>query len=217
MSTLLHFRPRARRQHYAPPSLLRVRAYGLPRPGARCDAAPAPAAPAASRFAARPAAAASRGGMLPAPAPRFVMRRYTAQDLDTLLLQPAQAHLQAQLGARGYAQTLEACEAYTFAVAQGEETKILACVGVAHLAPHRALAWALVAGDCGPWFTAIHRRVRAWLAACPYTRVEAQVDARFAAGRRWLSLLGFKCETPRGMRGFCADGRAAHLYAYLKQ
>jgi len=147
---------------------------------------------------------------------KITLRPYIASDLESLILQPAQSHLQPLLLGRGYAQTLEACEAWTFLLreAQGSE-KVLACLGVHPLHPARALAWSLIAGDAGRHFHAIHRAARRYLRITPYARIEAHVDAGFGAGARWLRLLGFECETPQGMRAFSPEGRTCHLYAYL--
>ena len=161
-----------------------------------------------------------------------LIRPYRAADLESLILQPAQSHLQHLLLGRGYAQTLEACEAWTFVLrAQGaagkdatekdqtekdQTEKVLACMGVHAIHPGRALAWSLIAGDIGRHFQAIHRAARRYLRVTPYARLEAHVDAGFTAGARWLKLLGFTCETPQGMRGFTAEGRTCHLYARVR-
>ena len=139
----------------------------------------------------------------------MTLRPYAAADLEALLLQPAQAHLQGQLAGHGYAQALEACEAYTCLV-QG---RVIACLGLYRLHPGRALAWALIARDAGRHFSALHRAARRYLRECRITRIEAHVDSDFAAGHRWLRLLGFERETPQGMRGFTPDGRTCDLYA----
>jgi len=142
----------------------------------------------------------------------MLIRPYAAADLDALILQPAQAHLQAQLLNRGYAQSLEASQAYT-CLAQG---RVIACVGLYRLHPQRALAWALIARDCGRHFVAIHKAALRYLRDCPITRVEAQVDGDFTAARRWMHLLGFTCETPQGMRAYAPDGRSCAQYAWIR-
>ncbi|MDB5802686.1 MAG: hypothetical protein JWN73_8 [Betaproteobacteria bacterium] len=170
--------------------------------------------------------AAEGGAASPAEhASTVLIRPYRAADLEALILQPAQAHLQPLLLGRGYAQTLEACEAWTFAVRESpiegqaeSETapeKIIACMGVHPIHPARALAWSLIAGDAGRHFHAIHRAARRYLHVTPYARIEAHVEAGFAAGARWLTLLGFECETPQGMRAFTPEGRTCSLYAYI--
>ncbi|HEX4329447.1 MAG TPA: hypothetical protein VH105_21850, partial [Burkholderiales bacterium] len=152
----------------------------------------------------------------------ILIRPYRAADLESLILQPAQSHLQHLLLGHGYAQTLEACEAWTFVLraqdgaGKDQTEKVLACMGVHAIHPGRALAWSLIAGDIGRHFQAIHRAARRYLRVTPYARLEAHVDAGFTAGARWLRLLGFTCETPQGMRGFTAEGRTCHLYACVR-
>lgn len=153
--------------------------------------------------------------------PRILIRPYAPADLDTLILQPGQAHVQAQLAGRGYAQALARTEAYTVLLQARQEderaARVIACLGAYALHPGRALAWGLIARDCGPHLLALTRAVRRWLASCPYARVEAHAEQGFAAGARWLRLLGFACETPQGMRRFTPEGRASSLYAWLRE
>jgi hypothetical protein len=150
--------------------------------------------------------------------PRIVIRPYAPADLDALILQPGQAHVQAQLAGRGYAQALAQTEAYT-ALLQEEDggARVIACLGAHALHPGRALAWGLLSRDCGPHLLALTRAVRRWLASCPYARIEAHAEQGFAAGARWLRLLGFACETPQGMRRFTPEGRDSRLYAWLRE
>ena len=145
-------------------------------------------------------------------APRITLLPYRAAHLEALLLQPAQAHLQAQLLGKGYAQSLEACEAYSVFA----DDEVIACGGVHVWHPQRALVWALMGARCGRHFKRVHKFVQRWLRLAPYARVEAHVDSSFAQGARWLRLLGFTCETPQGMRGFTPEGKSCHLYARLR-
>jgi len=151
--------------------------------------------------------------------PRILIRPYAPADLDALVLQPGQAHVQAQLGGRGYAQALAQTEAYTVLLQEAQEggARVIACLGAYALHPGRALVWGLLSRDCGPHLLSLTRAVRRWLASCPYARVEAHAEHGFAAGARWLRLLGFACETPQGMRRFTPEGRASSLYAWLRE
>lgn len=68
------------------------------------------------------------------------------------------------------------------------------CGGIVTLAPHRALAWALIGAPPRTAWTRIHRRVKRAIAdahAQGVERIEMHVDADFPAARRWARLLGF--------------------------
>lgn len=92
----------------------------------------------------------------------------------------------------------------------------IACAGLVEVWEGRAYAWALLATDVGPHLLAVTREIRSRLAATPCRRIEMAVADGFDAGCRWARLLGFYCETPQPMRGYLPDGRAAWLYARVK-
>jgi hypothetical protein len=94
--------------------------------------------------------------------------------------------------------------------------KPIGCAGVLEVWPGRGYAWALLDQECGPHLLAITRAVRAKLMAVPFKRIEMAVDADFENARRWARMLGFVQETPKPMRAYTPDGRAAYLYALVK-
>ncbi|MGE4014400.1 MAG: hypothetical protein AB7G15_19940, partial [Alphaproteobacteria bacterium] len=72
--------------------------------------------------------------------------------------------------------------------------RAVGCGGLMPIAPHRALAWALIGAPPKPAWPRIHRQVRRAIAhghAQGYARIEMHVDAEFPAARRWARLLGF--------------------------
>lgn len=73
------------------------------------------------------------------------------------------------------------------------------CVGAAGLfdiAPGRAVVWALLSKEVGPYMVEVSRKVRRVLDAHPAEVIEA--TAAFPAARRWLEVLGFvRDDTPR--------------------
>lgn len=88
----------------------------------------------------------------------------------------------------------------------------VACVGIIKYWEGRGEAWAFLAGDCRPWFTAIHKASLRALDFCGIRRVEAVVDAEFAAGHRWVKSLGFKVEAER-LAAYRPTGGDCTLYA----
>lgn len=82
--------------------------------------------------------------------------------------------------------------------------------------PGRAVAWALLSHDAGPVMLPIARQLNRSLSMCPARRIEMTTRADFLPGARLAELLGFKCETPDGMKAFWEDGSDAYLFARVK-
>lgn len=97
-----------------------------------------------------------------------------------------------------------------------EAGTVQAIAGVVPMWEGRAQAFAFIGTNAGRHFVSIDRAVRRFLAASTYRRIEAHVDANFAAGLRWIEMLGFERETARPMRSFTPDGRDCHLYARIR-
>lgn len=82
--------------------------------------------------------------------------------------------------------------------------EVVMCGGLLPQWENRALAWALVGERAGPHFAAIHRHVKQFLIRSSYRRIEAHVDVGFAAGIRWMKMLGFELEAYK--KAFRPDG-----------
>lgn len=89
------------------------------------------------------------------------------------------------------------------------------CYGWFEVCATRAVAWTFIAADAGPYFTAVHRAVKAELESLPHRRVETTVDWDFEEGHRWVRMLGFEMEHPR-LRAYREDGGDSALYARVK-
>jgi hypothetical protein len=61
----------------------------------------------------------------------------------------------------------------------------------------------------------VHRATQRMLTATTIRRIEAHVDCNYAAGHRWVAMLGFVKEGGP-MRAFTPDGRDCDLYARVK-
>lgn len=84
-----------------------------------------------------------------------------------------------------------------FAVSAWAGTTCVAAAGIVPIYNHRAMAWALMSRDAGPYMRQITRKVRSALDLSPYKRIEMLVDYEFKAGHQWAKMLGFKVEAPR--------------------
>lgn len=84
------------------------------------------------------------------------------------------------------------------------------CAGFLPIWEGRAMAWALVAADAGRHMAAIHRAALERVRGAGYRRLEAYVDPRFAAARRWVAMLGFEYEGL--LKRFTPTGDDMELY-----
>lgn len=141
----------------------------------------------------------------------MIVRAFDPDDIEKLLLQPAQAYLRPMIAGRGYGEALAQGEAWTGI----EAGRIVACGGVCPLHGFMGNAWAMIAADLKHSFLIVHRVALRVLDAYPASRIEAHIDCGFANGHRWAKALGFELEAPR-MRKFTPDGRDAALYARIR-
>jgi RimJ/RimL family protein N-acetyltransferase len=98
--------------------------------------------------------------------------------------------------------------------------KVLGCIGALELWSGRYMAWAYISPLLTPtsyaYWKGINSRIQTFFEALDARRIEAEVDADFAAGHRWMKRLGFICEAER-MSGYFPDGRDASLYAKVRK
>lgn len=132
--------------------------------------------------------------------------------LGRLLLQPSQAIMQPVLSDPGYGPSLaQAGPAY--AAVDGDT--VVACAGLIHQWPGRAVAWALIAAEAGPHMVSIHKAVRRAMDIFEARRIETAVATNFEQGHRWVKMLGFEREGT--MRAYTPDGRDCDLYAMIRE
>lgn len=134
---------------------------------------------------------------------------FRAEHLETLTPQPEQSAEYATLTPER-ARASEEIGVGLTVVADG---KTVACAVVMEMAPGRGGVWALVGADAGPHMVTVYRAAQRLFEAAAHRRTEALVLTSFAAGHRFMRLLGFELETPNGMRAFGANGESYSLYA----
>jgi hypothetical protein len=95
----------------------------------------------------------------------------------------------------------------------------IACAGIMPVVPGRSLAWAsfsdMSRAEWGRVVAEMRRLIAAWDLDRGETRLEATAGRGFVAAGRMLRALGFKLETPTGMRGFIHQ-QTYDLYARVK-
>lgn len=111
-----------------------------------------------------------------------------------------------------YARTLIANKGVAWAVI--EDGTAIACGGIAEAWADRAIAWSMITPRAFRYFRQLHRVVKRVLNESPWIRIEIDVRADHAAGRRWAEHLGFACEGVR--RKYTPDGADMILYARVK-
>jgi hypothetical protein len=93
----------------------------------------------------------------------------------------------------------------------------IACAGLANRWYESWIAWAYLSRDTGKHMLPLTRAIRQALPDLPQGRIEASTPMDYPEGRRWLEMLGFKCETPNGMAHWTPDGRSFALYSLVNK
>lgn len=94
-------------------------------------------------------------------------------------------------------------------------TTCIAAGGVAPIYKHRAIAWAFLGADSGPYMHQITRKSRELFELYPTERIEMLVNYEFEAGHRWAKVLGFEVEAAR-MRKSGIYGDDETMYVRIK-
>lgn len=112
----------------------------------------------------------------------------------------------------GHLAVLEQGQAFTVMA----DSQPLACFGWVEMYPTRALLWSVLARQAGSHMVALTRIGKRMVDSLPHRRIEAEVDAQFSAGQRWMELMGLSRETTKPLRAYTAAGGDAHIYAKVK-
>lgn len=94
--------------------------------------------------------------------------------------------------------------------------RIVACIGFVPVHEWRCTVWTLLQDGLPELFAGIHIVVRRLIREQPWARIEAYVDPMSVPAVRWVTLLGFECETPLKPY-FMPDGRAASEWVFFKR
>ncbi|MDP9066611.1 MAG: hypothetical protein M3O06_12200 [Pseudomonadota bacterium] len=91
-------------------------------------------------------------------------------------------------------------------VFHGEQ--VILCGGIVTVGSGMGILWAVLSKNAGRHMVWLHRATQRFLQLQELRRIEATVEAGFAAGCRWIELLGFKFEGD--MPGY-GDNGETHL------
>jgi hypothetical protein len=133
---------------------------------------------------------------------------FRAGDLDDLAIQSAQADMFHHM-TREQMRAFEPLESWTTRI----DDRVLLVGGLVPLWTDRAMLWSYVSKEAGEHFILLTAGVRRFIEASTYKRIEMYVDMEFRQGHRWAKVLGFKNETPVGMKAFFPNGHDAALYS----
>ena len=143
----------------------------------------------------------------------MIVTAFRPEHVRTLELQQAQRYFAGTLSGEDYGRML-ASAGQSFTALDGD--RVIACSGCMEIWDNRAMAWALVSKDAGRHMLGVHKAVAGFLAGAKWRRIEASVDVGFEAGMRWMTMLGFKQETPEPMRAYRPDGGDSYLFARVR-
>lgn len=96
-----------------------------------------------------------------------------------------------------------------------ENNNVLAIGGAIEVWENRAHLWFIIDPEARKHFVRIHNAVNRYIAALPFRRVEAIVDADFVEGNRWMPLLKFQREGL--LRAYGIDGKDMVMYSRIKE
>lgn len=144
--------------------------------------------------------------------PELTFVPFAPLHLDQIRLSPAAAEVRDQILAHSGPYTVTPGLAFTALIGG----RPVAAAGIDVVWPGRGVAWGLFEPLPLRAWLQITRRCRSVLAkslAGDLRRIEATVDAGFAAGVRWIERLGFEIEAE--LADYGPDGRDHFLYARL--
>lgn len=140
----------------------------------------------------------------------MIVENFKAEHMFALDLQDDQQYI-SQYVTPEHAATLELHPAFTGM----HDGRVLICAGIMELWPGRALLWSYLDMQAGKHMVAIHRAGLRLLSTYEGARIEADIDAGFKPGHRWIRMLGFELET-ECMRKYRPDGGACAKYVRIK-
>ena len=138
----------------------------------------------------------------------MILLPFKAEHAVSMRIQPAQRSARGQFNP----EHLAALEKHNSFTAMFDDKPVM-CFGWIEFYPTRALLWSLLSEDAGKHMVALTRIGKNLVDSLPHRRIEAEVEAGFEAGRRWMEMLGLECETPLPLRAYNAGGRDAYIYA----
>lgn len=102
-----------------------------------------------------------------------------------------------------------------FSISAWVNNRCVAAAGIFPVFKDRAMAWAVLGADSGPYMRPITRKVKAALDLDHHKRVEMYVTTDFKEAHRWAKMLGFVCEA-ECLRYHGVFGQDEALYARFK-
>lgn len=102
----------------------------------------------------------------------------------------------------------------SFTILKNQEP--IACFGWLEIHPGRAQIWSALSSNAGPHMVFCTRVAKRMIGLIPHKRIEAEVDAEFDAGQRWMEMLGFIKETDKPLKAHAPNGGDNYIYAKVK-
>lgn len=137
---------------------------------------------------------------------------FRSEHLRYLVPQSLQRHDHAILLNSQYAAVIDG----NFGLSAWTGNTCIAAAGAVPIFPTRAVAWAILSNEAGPYMPWIVKKVRRTMSLLTYRRIEIAVRADFEDGNRFARLIGMKLETPEPMLAHGAHGEDEYMYAMVK-
>lgn len=133
--------------------------------------------------------------------------------LKELELHEYMSYMQASIKEAHYGELLAQFPAYSGLV----EGQVIACSGIIQAGVNRWEAWTLMSPETKDYMIPITKGIKNFLDEVKPPRIQTHVRADFEAGHRWAKMLGFKNETPDGMKNWGDDGYDYCLYSRINE
>lgn len=92
--------------------------------------------------------------------------------------------------------------------------EVMFCGGVFPMTQTIGRSWAMLSKHSGKCLRFLTRETIKFHMAQPFDRIETPVRRDFLNGHRWVKMLGFKNETPDGMKYYGLKGETYDLYGF---
>lgn len=142
-------------------------------------------------------------------ADNYIVAPMIPAHLSKLIVHDYIGFIQDDLANPQYAEAICQNESYTL-LNNGE---VVGCYGATAVGTNRYHVWALLSDSSGKCMLRLTRHIKKLMDDAKLPRLETNVRCDFTNGIRWAEMLGFICETPKGMKNFGDDGYDYYLYS----
>lgn len=130
-------------------------------------------------------------------ASELTVARFVPAHFAALELQDSQRYVRDHMPIERLIRLANGGPAYTGFV----DGRVICCGGLREYDENRGVLWSFIGRDAGPHFVQLHRYVARFIETVDRAHIQATCRTGFAAGARWLELLGFTWSRSLGPYG----------------